>query len=236
MSYYPSSCDSFIAHDPDPCEEREFGRIRSAGFIRTDYSFDSTSPAAWLTGITNGQIIVIPETNGEAGKGSPVIGPKYGPYAGAVLGYEFTATYEDPNYNSNCAFYNQLVGNLNYTFFYRTSSQVYLTAAPATIIPNRVVKNSLDDEVTWEVEVRWISKAFPCGAAIPDGVFDQAPYYYYMATITGGGSDPWKNIGVYTGDYTFVVVPALEVDPKFSGTISDDTFHLPSTFSMPSSG
>jgi hypothetical protein len=216
MPYYPSSCATLVPHYPDPCEEREYGRIRSAGFIRTDYTFTVADPTAWLAGITGGQIIIIPETNGESPKGSPVIGPRYGYHMGAVLGYEFEASYEDPNYNSNCTFYNQLVGNLNYTFFYRTSANVYLTNAPVTIIPNRVVKNDLTEDVVWEVLVRWTSSQFPCGEAIPEGVFDYAPYYYYEAAPKGSP---------IFGTYTFsddIYSTGVQLKEPITGIIADD--------------
>jgi hypothetical protein len=187
MSYYPSVCTGLIAHYPIACDPREYGRIRSAGFIPVSYTFDIHDPAAWAAGVTTGHIIVIPETNGEASKASPILGPKYGSRADILLGYEFSAKYEDPNYNSNCAFYNQLVGNMNYTFFYRTSSHVYLSAAPVTIIPNRTVKNDLTDDVVWEVEVRWISREFPCGIALPDSVYEDAYYYAPPGNIVDDG-------------------------------------------------
>ena len=201
MSYYPSNCDPLAPHNPIPCEDREYGRIRSAGFIPIDYVFNPDSPTDWVTGVTSGNIIVIPQTNGEAPKASPVFGPKYGLRAEALLGYDFSARYEDPNYNSNCAFYNQMVGNRNYIFFYRTSAHVYLTGAPVTIIPNRIIKNDLTEDVVWDVEIRWISKEFPCGVAIPDLVFEDA---YYYATASGGTIPIYTGGGVmYTGGLTY---------------------------------
>ena len=217
MSYYPSSCTTLVPHDPNPCEEHEFGRIRSAGFIRVDYDFDATDASAWLAGLAAGQIIIIPETNGEAPKGSPVIGPRYGLHVGAVLGYDFEATYEDPNYNSNCVFYNQLIGNLNYSFFYRTSASVYFTNVPVTIIPNRIVKNDLTDDVVWQVQVRWIANQFPCGETTPESVFDLPPYYYYQASTGGSGGGHIVYPGgtvighITTGLGDIVISPTLDI-------------------------
>ena len=172
MSYYPSACEQLEPHCTDPCESREYARLRSTGFIRMGYTFDPTSAAAWLAGIAAGQIVVIPETNGESPYASPRLGPPYGTHGDILLGYDFSARYEDPNYNCNCDFYNSIIGNLNYRFFYRTSSHVYITDTPATIVPNRDIANDLADEITWSIDVRWISRTFACGVPTPDGVFD----------------------------------------------------------------
>ncbi len=222
MSYYPSSCVTLVAHDPNPCEEREFGRIRSAGFIQVDYNFDATDASAWLAGLSGGQIIIIPETNGEAPKGSPIIGPRYGLHVGAVLGYDFEATYEDPNYNSNCIFYNQLIGNLNYSFFYRTSSSVYFSNVPVTIIPNRTVKNDLSDDVVWEVQVRWIANQFPCGVPTPDSVFNLPPYYYQPGSSGSGLTGIHAVIGhVVEGLGDIFTTGTLDIHEKI-GTVTYD--------------
>ena len=176
MSYYPSNCDPIATHDSDPCEETEFGRIRSAGFVKVGYTFNVNDASAWHTGIANGNIISIPETNGQAPKASVVTGPPYGIRPGTVLGYDFTATYLDPNFNSNCGFYNQISSSLNYRFFYRTSSHIYMTDVPVSVAPNRDVKNDLNAEVIWEVDIKWISKFFPCGTPTPDGVFEPSTH------------------------------------------------------------
>lgn len=238
MPYYPSLCETFIPHNPDPCEDREYGRIRSAGFIRAGFIFNTTSTTPdptdtqeWINGITAGQIVIIPETNGDSPKASPVMGPRYGLHAGAVLGYDFEATYEDPNYNSNCSFYNQLIGNLNYSFFYRTSTHVYLTESPATIIPNRAIKNDLLDDIVWEVQVKWISNQFACGIAIPDSVFNHAPYFYTLPSNGGGivtGNTHNYNFGGTIG--TLTSGGHLVVNPNLQGFVSNQT-HIGGIFS-----
>ena len=200
MSYYPSHCDHIPPHDADPCEQEEFGRLRSVGFIRLDYSFDHSDAVAWHTGIATGQIISIPETNGQSPRASVVTGPPYGIRPGAILGYEFSATYYDPNFNSNCDFYNQLSRSLHYFFFYRTSSHLYITDVPVSIAPNRDIKNDLNADVVWEVDIRWISRQHPCGVATPDDVFEPSIHAPTHQTHTGGSiGTGGHTIGTYTG-------------------------------------
>ena len=171
--YYPSGCDAIYAHNCDPCEDREFGRVRSAGFIHKDISFtDPTNSAEWLAGLQAGTIIMIPETNGDVAKGAAKMGPGYGETADTLLGYDFSAKVNDPNFKSNCNFYNSMIGKRDYRFFYRTSSQVFITNVPVTIIPNTEVKNDLNAEVVWELDIKWIDNRFPCPVNTPDNVFD----------------------------------------------------------------
>src|ERR1043165_2054271 len=129
VGYYPGGCDvSIPVHACDPCEDREYGRIRSAGFIHKDFSFtDPTNELEWQTGINERKILVIPATNGEMSEPSEKTGPGYGDTTETLTGFDFTAKYADPNFKSNCDFYTSLVGNRNFLFFFRTSSQTFIT-------------------------------------------------------------------------------------------------------------
>jgi hypothetical protein len=173
--YYPSSCDALIPdHACDPCEGREFGRIRSAAFIHKDFEFangDTTNASEWLRGISEKKILVIPDTNGELPEPGEKTGQGYGDTVETLLGYDFQAKFIDPNYSSNCDFYNALIGNRNFKFAYRTSSKVHITDKTVTIIPKTTVPNDLNSEVTWNVTAKWISNQFPCPIDTPEGVF-----------------------------------------------------------------
>ena len=174
--YYPASCDAEIpTHACDPCEDREFGRLRSAGFIHKDFEFangDTENPEEWKRGMESKQIIVIPDTNGEMPEPSEKVGAGYGDTVETLLGYDFTAKFNDPNFASNCDFYNAIVGNRNYKFFFRTSSKTYITPVTVTIIPKFSVANDMNAEVTWNVLVKWISNQFPCPFNTPEGIFN----------------------------------------------------------------
>lgn len=175
VGYYPTSCDNIVPdHNCDPCAEREYGRIRSAGFIHKDFEFadgDTTNTTEWQRGISEGKIIVIPETNGEFPEPSEKVGPGYGDTTETLLGFDFSANFVDPNYKENCDFYNALIGNRNYKFFYRTSTQTHITDKTVTIIPKKSIQNDLTSEVTWKINVKWMSNQFPCPFNTPESVF-----------------------------------------------------------------
>lgn len=173
--YYPSTCDTEVLdHACDPCEDREFARIRSAAFIHKDFEFadgDTENATEWARGINEGKIIIIPETNGEMPEPSEKVGVGYGDTQETLLGYDFAPFFIDPNYASNCGFYNSIVGNRNYRFAYRTSSKTHITDKTVTIIPKKSIANDLNAEVTWKVQVKWMSNQFPCPFNTPEGVF-----------------------------------------------------------------
>jgi hypothetical protein len=172
--YYPTNCDVLIpVHSCDPCEEKEFGRIRSAGFIHKDFHFlndDPTNVSEWERGINEKMILVIPATNGELAEPSELTGPGFGDTTEELLGFNFSATFNDPNFASNCDFYQALVGNRNFKFFFRTSSKTYITPVPVTIIPKFKVENDESSLVTWNVHVKWKSSKFPCPFNTPESV------------------------------------------------------------------
>jgi hypothetical protein len=175
MGYYPSCAEAQPQHNCDPCEEREFGRIRSAGFIHKSFEFadgDTTNASEWQRGIEEGKIYVIPETNGELPEPSEITGTGYGETVETVLGYDFAPKFVDPNYASNVDFYNALIGNRNYKFFYRTSSKVHITQKTVTIIPKTNIANDLNSEVVWGTVVKWRHNQFPIPFDTPEGIFD----------------------------------------------------------------
>jgi hypothetical protein len=174
--YYPTTCDDLPNHSCDPCENREFGRVRSAGFIQNDFVFsDPTNPAEWQAGMASGDIIIAPFTNGEISDPSPKTGPGYGDVVEEVLSYDHSGQFNDPNFVSNAksGFYNALVGRRNMLFFFRTSSQTYITDVPVTITPKYKVDNDLTSNVIWNVGVKWQSISLPVPFNTPDGIFDE---------------------------------------------------------------
>ena len=64
MGYYYSNCSDLPQHDCNPCENREYGRIRSAGFISKDYYTTLIAspgdPTVWAAGQDANLVIVIP--------------------------------------------------------------------------------------------------------------------------------------------------------------------------------
>jgi len=174
--YYPTTCDDLPNHSCDPCEGREFGRVRSAGFIASDFTFvDPTNPTEWQTGIASGEIIIAPFTNGEIAEPSVKTGPGYGDMVEEVLSQDQSGFFNDPNFVSNNknGFYQAMVGRRNMLFFFRTSSQTYITDVPVTVMPGYKVDNDLTSNIVWNVKVKWQSLNQPTAFNTPDGIFDQ---------------------------------------------------------------
>ncbi len=174
--YYPSNCDNVIPpHNCDPCAEREYGRIRSGAYIHKSYYptlvADVENSQKWIDGINQGLILVIPDTNGELGEPSELTGAGYGDAVEALLGYDFSATFRDPNYKENCDFWNAIKNSRNYHLVYRTSSSVHITDKPVTIIPKAPIADDLQAEVVWVVLNKWRSNNHPCATNTPEGVF-----------------------------------------------------------------
>lgn len=173
LFYYPAGCDSALHHNCDPCEADELGRIRGVAYIKKDYVFaDPTSPAEWTAAITAGSIIIIPKTNGSYDGGTPKEGPGYGDSPSVYIGSDFVLKYKDPNYKSNCAFYNGLKRSRNYKVAFLTETLIHISAKACVVLPKHPVADALDSKVEWDVEVKWTDKDFPCPVAIPTGIFD----------------------------------------------------------------
>jgi len=173
--YYPTTlCGDVDAHNCDPCEAIELGRVRSVAFVAKDWTFtDRESPTEWAEGIAAGKIIVIPQTHGELPLPSPKEGAGYGDTVSQIIAYDFALKYFDPNYATNCAFYNSLLGNRNFYIVYRTSSKIHFSTNTVTIIPAAAVPDDLTGIVNWEVTAKWQARALPCPIEIPEGIFDE---------------------------------------------------------------
>ena len=172
--YYPTSCADVIpSHFCDPCEDREYGRIRTVGFVHKDVTFtDISGNGEWQTGMNNGNIIVIPFANGELQAASEVLGVGYGDATEQLNGFDFVAVVNDPNYAENCDFYNAIAYSRNYKFFFVTSTKVHLTDVAVTVIPKAPVANDLNSEVVWNVTVKWRDQNHPCPSTKPSTVFN----------------------------------------------------------------
>lgn len=173
--YYPSGCDSLVPkHVCDPCEAREKGRIGAVAFIQKAYEFaDPSNPVEWRAQINAKTIIVIPDILGSYDGGAEVEGPGYGRQQSSLIGYNFTSNFKDPNYTTNCLFYNALKNNRGYRFAFVTETQVHLTMNPVVIIPKNPVTEDLNSDVVWDVTVKWSDKDLPCPYHVPLGIFEK---------------------------------------------------------------
>lgn len=173
--YYPSDCDVELPeHVCDPCETFEQGKIRAAAFIKTTFQFtDITNPTEWQTGINSHDIIIIPAVIGSFDGGTEVLGPGYGDQSETLIGYDFSATIRDPNYKSNCLFWNLLKNSRLYKFYYKTGTQGHLTDNPVVAIPKNPVTEDINSFVEWNVLIKWKGQDLPCPTDVPAGIFDE---------------------------------------------------------------
>jgi len=177
IGYYPNTCAEDVPdHVCDPCEDKEFGRVRSFGFIDKNFQFlnnDKTNAAEWVRGIEEKSIILIPNSRGEIGEPSENMLPGYGEVEEELVNYTNTATLYDPNYATNCEFYNKIKKIRNtYLSFFVTSSKVHITPVPVSIVPKQVIADDLKTVIDWKVVVKWVSPDLLCPIEKPEGVFE----------------------------------------------------------------
>lgn len=176
--YYPSNCDDLVPdHICDPCEELEGGRVRSAAYVKTTFSFtDPSDPTEWTAGFIAGDIILIPQTKGTFDGGQEVEAPGYGDQVTRLTGYNFQVQYQDPNYKLNCTFYNTLKNSRQWKFAYRTETQIHIVDTTVQVIPKNPVQEDTNTEVVWDVLVKWSGRDVPCPYDVPPGIFDACTY------------------------------------------------------------
>jgi hypothetical protein len=167
--YYPTNCDDFVPpHNCDPCLPKEYGRIRAVAFIKDSFTFlDPTSALEWEAGIQAGDIILLPKVHGTLADPTEKEGVGYGDVVSTVLGFDFVATYSDPNYSENCDFYNALKSAQNWKFMYKSSTKGHLTTSSVTVIPKPPIQDDLTTEVVWVVTVKWSAADHACPFDFP---------------------------------------------------------------------
>lgn len=181
--YYPTGCDAEIGnHYCNDCEPAEGGRIRSVAFIADDFEFiDPTSASEWQAGILAKKILIIPKTNGTFDGGSEVEAPGYGDQSTMLTGYNFTLTYNDPNYKYNADFYNSLKRSIGYRLAFRTQRLIHLTDSTVSVVPKNPVQDDPATRVVWAVTAKWQDSNLPVPYDAPAGIFE---CYDYTGAVT----------------------------------------------------
>lgn len=178
--YYPGCEDQWVDYYCSQCEPKEGARIRSSAFIRKDYfatMTDLSNPAQWNDGIDQKKIVVIPFTNGTFDGGAEVEGPGFGDQETELIGYNFTAVFNAPNYKNNGDFWNNMKRSNNWVYVYKTESQVHASDVTVSIIPKNPVEDATTGRVTWNVTVKWANEDVPVPVDEPAGIFDQCIDY-----------------------------------------------------------
>lgn len=177
MAYYENSCIDAGEHFCDPCGRVESGRVGTVAFIDDDFVFpggDLSNHLSWLTGINAGKIAVIPAVSGSLADPTAKEIPGTGRQLTRLIGYEFAATFQDPNYVGNCTFWNKIKLARNKKFAYWSETQVHLTNVPVVIIPGNAVPEDINSPVEWKVQVKWADKDLCCPMDKPYGI-DNCP-------------------------------------------------------------
>lgn len=175
--YYPGcETEELPFYTCDPCEEYESARVRSVFFVTAAYyailQANPLSLALWQAGILSEDIIIIPKVVGALDAPDPITGPGYGDDLESNLGRDYTLTWRDPNYKSNCNFYNSLAHkNGVYYVGYRTSSQSAISDKTVTPDARAPITENIEDNVEWNGSAKWRSRFQPCPFDTPVGVF-----------------------------------------------------------------
>lgn len=176
--YYPG-CDTEELPDYqcDPCQGVEKAKVRSAGFVSKAYyaalAANPTNTAVWVAGIESGDIVIIPKVIGTFDPGDPITGTGYGDDVEEILGTDYVLNFRDPNYKSNCVFYNTIKKqNGKWHAIYRTETLTHISDKSVTINSRAPVAEDIQANVEWNVSATWRNRDSPCPFDTPEGVFD----------------------------------------------------------------
>ncbi len=154
-----------VCHDCPDGRVREFARVRSGGFIKKAFLAtllaNPITEANWNTGITAGNIIMLPETSGSYDPGTPKELKGYGNRKSSYGPRTMKLMINDPDYLDNYAFYNEISGRTDLVPFFRTSSLVHIFDQPASIIASDPIADDLEEEIVWNVTCEVISQNIP---------------------------------------------------------------------------
>ncbi|MDF2381313.1 hypothetical protein JMG10_07545 [Nostoc ellipsosporum NOK] len=154
-----------VCHDCPGGREREFARTRRSGFIKESYlptiAANPTSLAAWQTGIAQGLITILPETSGSYDPGDPKELKGYGDRKVTYGPRTMTLTINDPDYEDNYHYYNEIGNKTDQVPFFVTSSLLHLFDKPAAIKAKDPVADDLEEEIVWQVECQVVSSNLP---------------------------------------------------------------------------
>ena len=158
VSTYWLDCEQNLAYDP-ACVVPEFGKVRSAGFIRKKYLptllAAPTSNAVWQTGIDMGKLFLVQKVSGSFDPGEPVALKGYGKRLYTRGPREMTLSFSDPSFIRNYAYYNRIHTFTDLVPFFRTEKYIQIADRPADIIAKDAVEEDMESIVDWDVFCKW---------------------------------------------------------------------------------
>lgn len=169
MAIVYKSCDlgEDLAHFCDPCGDVEHGGLRGAFFIKENTNITATSTRQqWEDAINAGNVFFIPETRGTYDGGAEKKGNGYGDSKERRIGFDFTASFKDPNYLKNIAFWEWMERPVNkFKFGFRTETLVKMTDVVVSITEKTAVEEDTESEVVPTIEVKWYDTNKPTSFA-----------------------------------------------------------------------
>ena len=173
MSLLIPGCDLVIPdYNCNTCEIPELGVVRGLALVKKDYVFtDPSNATEWTTAITDGNVLVVPETAGSMDS-SPLYGKGYGGQKQRLIGDEYTLNAIAGNYKANCGFWNTVKFANIFKLAFVTESLVHVTDVPVSISPKAPIQDDSNTEVAWNIEFTWTSRYSACPFDKPAGIFD----------------------------------------------------------------
>lgn len=170
--YYPQCGDELLDHWCDPCDEGEGDGVRSI-FLYKDGTFSATpTTQEFRDGVTNGNIVIIPETRGTFDGGAPTYGKGFGDRTTTFESADYKLTYTDPNYYRNRSYYNSAQSQTQWNIGWRSETLIHLSEKKVTMFGKDPHTDDNKKKIYWEVETTWTSKNKPLLFPTPSDVFE----------------------------------------------------------------
>lgn len=171
--YYPNCGTTLSDYNCSPCPPTENARVRSMAFVKNSYTWTNpANPVEWATAVQQQNAIVIWQTQGNYDMASAEL-TGFGDVPFYNGNGTHTIVFKDPNAIANIDHYNDIRSSQEYTCVYRTSSRIWLAAAPCIFTPKAPVVDDITGIVTIECTVKWVSQYMPTPYITPAGIFDR---------------------------------------------------------------
>ncbi len=203
MDTYWLGCEDDLEYNNACCFNKEFGRVRSAALIHKSYLPQIIAApetlSVWNTGINTGKVIIIPQVSGSFDPGEPQKLKGYGTRFETNGPREMKLTFNDPFYQENYFFYNELNKVVGWSPAFRTSSLLHICTTPAIIKTKNVVEDDLESEVIWQAECKMRSLDLP--------MMVDASGLLSLFTCVPGGIDTVPNLLTVPGGDLILTLP-----------------------------